>query len=95
MHGLNSSIVGNLLIALPSVEEQDTLLTFLDRETPRSTRCGGTGKADRPAQGKAPGRDFPRRHQGPRPHGADEGSGIEWLGEVPAHWEERLWHELQ
>src|SRR5690606_39399832 len=28
--------------------------------------------SDRTAQGKAPGRDLPRRHQRPRPHGAYE-----------------------
>lgn len=33
MHGLNSSIVRNLAIALPPISEQQTIAAFFDRET--------------------------------------------------------------
>ena len=67
-----------------------------DREDRRPRRK--EGEADRAAPREAHGPCQPGRHQGPRTRRADEDSGVEWLGEIPAHWEvKRLKHlgELQ
>ena len=43
-----------------------------------------------------PRRRPPARPWGFKPYPAYKDSGVEWLGEIPAHWEvKRLWHVVQ
>ena len=48
---------------------------------------GAEGAVDRAASGEAHRPHHPRRHPGPRPNVPMKDSGVEWLGEIPAHWE--------
>jgi type I restriction enzyme S subunit len=87
MHGLNSSIIKELLIALPPVNEQASILAFLDHEAARidalieeQQRLIELLKEKRQAlisQAVTKGLD---------PTVPMKGSGVEWLGEIPAHW---------
>ena len=85
--GLNLELLGSIPCPLPAIEEQATISTFLDRETAKidalvaeQQRLIELLKEKRQAvisnavtKGLNP--DVPMRD-----------SGIEWLGEVPAHW---------
>ena len=93
MHGLNSGMVKALLLALPPLPEQTAIVRFLDHADRRIRRYirakqklitlleeqkqaiihqAVTGQIDiRTGQ----------------PYPSYKPSGVEWLGEVPAHWE--------
>ncbi len=88
MHGLNSSIVKDLLLVVPPVEEQNQILTFLDGETAKidalvaeQRRLIDLLKEKRQAVVSQ------AVTKGLNPHVPMKPSGIEWLGDVPAHWE--------
>lgn len=98
MQGLNSGIVKELIIPLPPLPEQHAIAAFLDAQTAKLdtliakkraliaklkekraaliTRTVTRGLP--PEAAKAAGLD-------PNPRMKD--SGVEWLGEVPEHWE--------
>lgn len=87
MHGLNSSIVKELLIAVPPVSEQKKLLTFLDRETAKIDAL--IAEQQRLIELLKEKRQALISHavtKGLNPDAPMKDSGIEWLGEVPAHW---------
>jgi type I restriction enzyme, S subunit len=99
MHGLNSSIIKELLLTIPAVDEQDLILSFLDRETAKidvliaeQQRLIELLKEKRQA---VISHAVTKGLNPPSPSGRGAGgegvpmkdSGIEWLGEVPAHWE--------
>ena len=92
MHGLNSSIVKDLVLALPPLPEQTAMVRFLDHADRRIRRYirakqklialleeqkqaiiheTVTGEID-----VLTGQPYP----------AYKPSGVEWLGDVPAHW---------
>ncbi len=88
MHGLNSSIIKELLVALPSADEQASILSFLDHETARidalieeQQRLIELLKEKRQAVISL------AVTKGLDPTVPMKDSGVEWLGEVPAHWE--------
>ena len=74
---------------IPTLEEQTQIARFLDYETTRiDALIAEQQRLSRTAEGKASGGDFPCGDQRSRPHRADEKIlGVEWLGEVPEHWD--------
>ena len=88
MHGLNSSIVKNLLLFLPSIDEQTQIAAFLDRETAKIDEL--VTEQRRLMELLKEKRQAIISHavtKGLNPDAPMKRSGIEWLGEVPAHWE--------
>lgn len=88
MHGLNSTIVKCLLVAVPSSQEQSHIMSFLDRETGKIDAL--IAEQRRLVELLAEKRQAVISHavtKGLNPHVPMKDSGIEWLGEVPAHWE--------
>jgi restriction endonuclease S subunit len=87
----NYSEMKNILLAFPERSEQAVIAAFLDRETAKidalieeQRRLVALLKEKRQAvisHAVTNGLD---------PHAPMKDSGIEWLGEVPAHWEVRL-----
>jgi type I restriction enzyme S subunit len=96
MHGLNSEIVKKLVVVLPSISEQYSLLKFLDRETRKIDAL--VKEQQRLIELLKEKRQAVISHavtKGLNPNAPMKASGIEWLGEVPAHWEvgplKRFW----
>ena len=93
MHGLNSSIVKDLVLALPPLSEQTAIVRFLDHAD-RRIRLYIRSKQKLIAlleeQKQAiihqavTGQVDVRTGQ---PYTAYKPSGVEWLGDVPTHWE--------
>ena len=94
MHGLNSSIVKNLCLPLPPLEEQRSILAFLDHETAKIDAL--IEKQQQLIKLLKEKRQAVISHavtKGLNPDAPMKDSGVEWLGEVPAHWEvKRLKH---
>lgn len=93
MHGLNSSIIKSLVLALPPLPEQTAIVRFLDhadRRIRRYIRAKRKLIALLEEQKQAiiheavTGRIDVRTGQ---PYPAYKPSGVEWLGGVPEHWE--------
>ncbi|GMQ53395.1 restriction endonuclease subunit S [Halopseudomonas aestusnigri] len=87
MHGLNSSIIKELLVALPSADEQAPILSFLDHETARIDAL--IEEQQRLIELLKEKRQAVISHavtKGLDPAAPMKHSGVEWLGEVPAHW---------
>jgi type I restriction enzyme S subunit len=86
--GLTTAAMGDVLLAVPPPAEQLALATFLDRECGKidalvaeQERLIGLLKEKRQAvisHAVTKGLD---------PHAPMKDSGVEWLGQVPAHWE--------
>ena len=74
---------------MPSrLEERAADRRFLDRETAKIDALIAEQEApDRAAEGEAPGGHLACGHEGAGPDVPMKDSGVEWLGEVPAHWE--------
>ncbi len=88
MHGLNSTIVKNLLLLLPPPVEQTEITSFLDRETAKID--GLVAEQRRLMELLKEKRQAVISHavtRGLNPDAPMKPSGVEWLGEVPAHWE--------
>lgn len=88
MHGLNSSIVKNLMLPLPDREEQNHIINFLDHETARIDIL--IEKQQQLIKLLKEKRQAVISHavtKGLNPDAPMKDSGVEWLGEVPAHWE--------
>jgi type I restriction enzyme, S subunit len=88
MHGLNSSIVKNLFVAIPSLDEQDSIVGFLDHETAKIDAL--VAEQEMLIALLKEKRQAVISHavtKGLNPEACMKNSGIEWLGEVPAHWE--------
>ena len=92
---INASELMGLSIALPSREEQTAVATFLDHQTTqidqlieKKTRFIKLLKGKRAALvTEAVTGKFDVRTG--RPYAEYKDSGVEWLGELPAHWEVR------
>jgi type I restriction enzyme S subunit len=86
--GLSQESIGALLVAKPPVSEQEAIISFLDRETAKidelvalQLRLMELLKEKRQAV-------ISRAvTKGLNPDAPMKPSGVEWLGEVPAHWE--------
>jgi type I restriction enzyme S subunit len=98
MHGLNSAIIKDLIFGVPPFSEQLSILKFLDRETSRIDRL--IEKKERFIELLKEKRQALISHAvtkglppeaaakaGLDPNPPMKDSGIEWIGEVPAHWE--------
>jgi type I restriction enzyme S subunit len=83
-------------LAKPPIHEQRTIAAFLDRETARIDAL--VGEQERLIELLKEKRQAVISHavtKGLNPKAAMKDSGVEWLGEVPAHWEvgpfKRFW----
>jgi type I restriction enzyme S subunit len=88
MHGLNSSIIKSIVLAAPPTDEQFRILEFLDRETARIDAL--VAKKERLIellQEKRNALITRAVTKGLGPTVPMKDSGVEWLGEIPAHWE--------
>lgn len=87
MHGLNSSIVKELELPLPSHEEQERILSFLDHETAKiDTLIAKQEKLIKLLKEKRQAVISHAVTKGLNPDAPMKDSGVEWLGEVPEHW---------
>lgn len=87
MHGLNSSIVKDLFLGIPSRDEQKLLLNFLDRKT--ALIDGLIAKRERQIELLQELRTALISRavtKGLDPNVQTEDSGVEWLEEMPVHW---------
>ncbi|MEM9834280.1 MAG: restriction endonuclease subunit S [Bacteroidota bacterium] len=88
MEGLNSSIIKSLILPIPPLEEQTAIANYLDRKTAEIDELIADKKRllelyeeEKTAiinQAVTKGLD---------PNVPMKDSGVEWLGEIPAHWE--------
>ena len=87
MHGLNSSIVKGIVMAVPPTAEQPVILDFLDHETAKID--GLVARKERLIellQEKRTALITRAATRGLDPNVPMKNSGVEWLGEIPAHW---------
>lgn len=81
-------IVQEMLVPFPPVEQQQDIVTFLDRETAKIDRLM---EVRRKQVGLLQEQRTAVIHhavaKGLDPHSKMKPSGVEWLGDVPAHWE--------
>ena len=88
MHGLNSSIIKSLAMPVPSISEQEIILKFLDHEVAKIDDL--IEKQQRLIALLKEKRQAVISHvvtKGLNPTAAMRSSGIEWLGDVPKHWD--------
>jgi type I restriction enzyme S subunit len=88
MHGLNSSIVKELIMLIPTIEEQSSILEFINHETARIDAL--IAEQQRLIELLKEKRQAVISHavtKGLDPTAPMKDSGVEWLGEVPAHWD--------
>ncbi|AVM76075.1 restriction endonuclease subunit S [Magnetospirillum gryphiswaldense] len=86
---------GQLLIPLPSVSEQSAIAAFLDRETAKIDAL--VAEQEKLIELLKEKRQAVISHavtKGLDPSVPMKDSGIEWLGEVPAHWEMKPFKHL-
>ncbi len=95
---VNASEIGTLPVPLPKIEEQRAIADFLDRETAKIDTLVSKKRTviERLKEKRAAlisrtvTRGLPpdaARAAGLDPHPKLKPSGIEWLGDVPVHWE--------
>jgi len=84
----NYSEMRNIVLAMPSLAEQDAIATFLDRETAKIDAL--IAEQEKLIALLAEKRQATISHavtRGLNPDVPMKDSGIAWLGKVPAHWE--------
>ena len=87
MHGINSQIVKNLVFHLPPIEEQHEIRIFLDRETAKiDALIAEQQRLIKLLQEKRQAVISHAVTKGLNPNVPMKDSGVEWLGEVPEHW---------
>lgn len=85
---LNASQIGNFQLALPPPEEQTAIAAFLDRETAKiDALVTEQEKLIALLQEKRQAVISHAVTKGLDPNVPMKDSGVEWLGEVPGHWE--------
>jgi type I restriction enzyme, S subunit len=80
--------IGSILVAVPALDEQEAIAKFLDRETARID--GLVAKKERLIALLQEKRTALISHavtKGLNPAAPMKDSGVEWLGQIPAHWE--------
>ena len=84
----------NLVVPLPPQPEQHAIATFLDRETAKiDGLVADKERLIELLQEKRTALITSAVTRGLDPNVPMKDSGVEWLGEIPAHWEvKRLWH---
>lgn len=83
----NYSEMKNILIPIPSIDEQNSIAAFLDHETAKIDRL--IARQERLIELLKEKRQAVISHavtKGLNPDAPMKDSGVEWLGEVPAHW---------
>ena len=84
----NYSAMSGITLAMPPLEEQESIATFLDRETAKIDALIAEQK--RLIELLQEKRQAVISHavtKGLNPNAPMKDSGVEWLGEVPEHWE--------
>ncbi len=91
---LTLEILETCAVTLPSTDEQRAITTFLDRETAKIDALVAMKKrVIELLQEKRTALITRAVTKGLDPNVAMKGSGVDWLGEIPTHWEvKRLWH---
>ena len=85
----NYSEMKNILIPIPTKNEQTTIANFLDRETAKiDTLIGKQEQLIELLQEKRQALISHAVTKGLDPNVKMKDSGVEWLGEVPEHWKE-------
>jgi type I restriction enzyme S subunit len=85
---LNGTMIGQLVLAIPSESEQAAIVTFLDRETAKiDALVAEQEKLITLLREKRRVVISQAVTKGLDPTVPMRDSGVEWLGEVPAHWE--------
>ncbi|HRE88246.1 MAG TPA: restriction endonuclease subunit S [Myxococcota bacterium] len=87
---LNEGQIGDFCLPIPSISEQEDISAFLDRETAKIDAL--VGEQQRLIELLKEKRQAVLSHavtKGLNRAAAMKPSGIEWLGDVPAHWEVR------
>ncbi len=85
---LNATILGEVRLAFPSTDEQRQIVNFLDRETAKIDAA--VAAQERLITLLAEKRAATISHavtKGLDPDAPMKDSGIEWLGQIPAHWD--------
>jgi len=85
---LNATMVGQIVVIVPPLPEQIAIAEFLDRETAKIDEL--VAEQRRLMELLKEKRQAVISHavtKGLNPHAPMKPSGIEWLGEVPSHWE--------
>lgn len=85
--GLGQYALDNLVVPLPPIDEQHAIATFLDRETAKIDAL--IAEQRRLLELLKEKRQAVISHavtKGLNPDAPMKNSGVEWLGEVPAHW---------
>lgn len=86
----NWDFIGNCIVPVPSREEQKRIAAFLDKETTKiDTLIEKQEQLITLLQEKRQAIISHAVTRGLNPNVKMKGSGIEWLGEVPEHWEVR------
>lgn len=87
MEGLNSSIIKNLILLLPSFNEQRAIAAFLDWETARIDQLIAKKEHQiKLLQEKRSALISRAITKGLNPKAKMKDSEIEWLGEIPEYW---------
>ena len=95
-HGFNidASFLKRSSVPVPPLDEQRAIADFLDRETSKIDAL--VAKKERLIELLQEKRTALITHavtKGLDPNAPMKPSGIDWLGDIPAHWEvKRLWH---
>ena len=85
---LNRTILGELVTPLPPLPEQRAIAAFLDRETARIEELVARNEClIELLQEKRTALITRAVTRGLEPNAPMKDSGVEWLGEIPAHWE--------
>lgn len=92
--GLSSDAIKDGLFAVPPLPEQLAIAAFLDRETAKiDTLVAKKERVIELLQEKRTALITQAVSKGLVPSVPKKDSGVEWLGEIPAHWVvKRLWH---
>ncbi|MCX6626407.1 MAG: restriction endonuclease subunit S, partial [Candidatus Solibacter sp.] len=86
--GISQESIGSFRLALPPVEEQHRILELLNREVTRiDTLIARQERLIELLQEKRQALISHAVTKGLNPSAPMKPSGVEWLGEVPAHWE--------
>ncbi len=81
-------VIVDLVVSVPPLNEQESIATFLDHETTKIDRL--IAKQERLIELLKEKRQAVISHavtKGLNPHVPMKDSGVEWLGEVPVHWD--------
>lgn len=88
MENLNEKILGDLAVPIPPLQEQVSMISFLDRETAKiDALVEEQRKLIALLKEKRQAVISHAVTEGLDPNAPMKDSGIEWLGQVPAHWE--------